>query len=162
FPTITDWDEDGFRWFGEPLVSGFALPRGPPWRNRDVHEAQAFRLLDRWHRRTVRRVSARAYARELGAALRTERDALADREGIGEVRTLVAWLLERAPRGGQLPTQADELEVVQSHGDFQPGNVLVEQGGQVMLTDWEQSATRSRTYDAFVYLLRLRFPRGLA
>ena len=49
----------------------------------------------------------------------------------------------------------------QSHGDFQPANVLVtEQGG--WLIDWERTDKRQIAYDALVYTLNSRMPQGLA
>jgi hypothetical protein len=56
--------------------------------------------------------------------------------------------------GGQIATAL-------THGDFQPANVLVD-GERVWLIDWEYAARRQAGYDALVYGLRARFPRGLA
>ena len=46
------------------------------------------------------------------------------------------------------------------HGDFQPGNIL-QDGECYWLIDWEYSARRQLGYDALVYGLQARFPKGL-
>lgn len=48
-----------------------------------------------------------------------------------------------------------------THGDFQPANILVNREG-TWLIDWEYSARRQAGYDALVFVLRSRFPAGLA
>lgn len=48
-----------------------------------------------------------------------------------------------------------------THGDFQPGNILVDYRGP-WLIDWEYAGRRQCGYDALVFGLRSRFPRGLA
>ena len=55
----------------------------------------------------------------------------------------------------------DRLLTALTHGDFQPGNMLVD-GNKVWLIDWEYSGRRQVGYDALVYALRSRFPDGLA
>ena len=57
------------------------------------------------------------------------------------------------------------VETVQSHGDFQPANILVPTDTDqraVYLIDWEYTARRCRWYDALVFGLRSRSPKGLA
>lgn len=52
----------------------------------------------------------------------------------------------------------------QTHGDFQPANILMpvgESSEAVYLIDWEYSARRCVWYDALVFDLRSRFPAGL-
>jgi len=56
-----------------------------------------------------------------------------------------------------------EIALVQSHGDFQPANILVDNADQQLyLIDWEYSAKRSVYYDALVFATQCRFPQGLA
>ena len=56
------------------------------------------------------------------------------------------------------------IDTVQSHGDFQPANILVAKeggGGSLYLIDWEYSVRRYRLYDALVFAAQARFPVGL-
>ncbi len=55
------------------------------------------------------------------------------------------------------------ITLAQSHGDFQPGNILVERAtDRVLIVDWEYSEQRSYGYDFWVYDLAMRSPAGLA
>jgi len=59
----------------------------------------------------------------------------------------------------------DSFETVISHGDFQPANLLIPNDrslGAVYLIDWEYTARRCRWYDALVFVLHSRSPKGLA
>ena len=56
-----------------------------------------------------------------------------------------------------------EIELVQSHGDFQPANILVDNiDQQLYLIDWEYTAKRSVHYDALVFASQCRFPQELS
>jgi hypothetical protein len=56
-----------------------------------------------------------------------------------------------------------EIELVQSHGDFQPANILIDNTNQQLyLIDWEYSAKRTLYYDALVFSTQCRFPHGLS
>jgi hypothetical protein len=63
--------------------------------------------------------------------------------------------------GGLRPAVGDRITTALTHGDFQPANILVNQDG-TWLIDWEYSARRQAGYDALVFVLRSRFPAGLA
>lgn len=54
------------------------------------------------------------------------------------------------------------LVLCRSHGDFQPGNILMDRSGKLTVIDWEDTAIRACGYDAMVFELRARSPRGLA
>jgi thiamine kinase-like enzyme len=49
-----------------------------------------------------------------------------------------------------------DIEVAQSHGDFQPGNIFVSPPNQVQLIDWEYSKRRWRYYDLFSLAFQIR------
>ena len=56
-----------------------------------------------------------------------------------------------------------DIELVQSHGDFQPANILVDNADQQLyLIDWEYAAKRSVYFDALVFATQCRSPQGLA
>lgn len=58
-------------------------------------------------------------------------------------------------------TVSRRFVLAQTHGDFQPANILVNEAGH-WLIDWEYSQRRQVLYDALVYGLAARSPRGLA
>jgi len=56
-----------------------------------------------------------------------------------------------------------EIALVQSHGDFQPANILIDNIDQrLYLIDWEYTAKRSVYYDALVFATQCRAPLGFA
>jgi hypothetical protein len=56
-----------------------------------------------------------------------------------------------------------DIKLVQSHGDFQPANILVDNTNQQLyLIDWEYTAKRSVYYDTLVFATQCRFPQGLS
>ena len=55
------------------------------------------------------------------------------------------------------------IELVQSHGDLQPANILVGNAdNELYLIDWEYTEKRSLFYDSLVFASKCRFPNGLA
>lgn len=158
FLPMTDWAEGG-DWFEEPLIRGFTLPRCPANLPRARYEQRARVALSEWLDNTTRSVEAREWIASLHQKLtdliacnatrypRFEREAI---QRVVEVLIRQAQTLER-------------IEVAQSHGDFQPGNVLIEpQTDRVYLIDCEYSEYRLKQYDFWVYELRSRWPSGLA
>lgn len=144
-------------WFEEPIFDGYAMPRCPPWFRQRALGQRALELLEAWSGQATREVDARSYAEGLaerirGALLEDER---APKDNVKE-KTLrrLDELVARA-NGTALLTS-------RSHGDFQPGNVLVSRdGGRVLLTDWEYSGERSVDYDRLVWALGSRTGRDL-
>lgn len=53
------------------------------------------------------------------------------------------------------------IPIAQTHGDFQPANIL-QNGERLWLIDWERAGKRIAPYDALVFALRSRSPRGLS
>lgn len=60
--------------------------------------------------------------------------------------------------------KANVIQVSLTHGDFQPGNVLVsrENTDNIWFIDWEDADIRATVYDAMTWLFQSRFPQGLA
>jgi hypothetical protein len=144
--------------FDERILDGYALPRCPPWLSRRRVVDRAFGLLDEWLTATRQASSIDDYLQRVVGELEGNLALLQQRLGLN-VEGLRHWgqvLAERA-------RQADEVVLAQSHGDFQPGNVLLDRRGRrVWLIDWEHSRRRSFTYDYFVYGLSTRSGSGLA
>ncbi len=56
---------------------------------------------------------------------------------------------------------ASTLTTAQTHGDFQSGNILIEDN-RIWLIDWEYTKRRQSAYDGLVYAFSSRFPNGLS
>jgi hypothetical protein len=157
FPPIERVDPDG-RWFEERLVHGFVLPRCPPWLDRRSYEGEAFRRLSEWHARRMDIVSAQSHAEALVDRIGERCERLRARFG----ETMPASARSVIEEWTTAATSLGSVEIVESHGDFQPGNVIVESESQnVWLVDWEHTDFRFSPYDRFVYGLRMRSPAGL-
>jgi hypothetical protein len=143
-------------WFEEPLVVGFSLDVCPPWRPYGpLMSAAADRLRD-WLDRTAEHrdvgVHAHSIADELSAAARMldgERGADLSRRTALAMRALVTPL-----------RQVGSWPFSWSHGDLQPGNVLVPDHGPPVFVDWEFSGLRPREYDGLVHGLQTRRSDG--
>ena len=148
-------------WFSEQYISGTPLNRLADPQVAKRAEQTAINALNRLLEHTAEEVALEDYVTDLQTYIQT----LIDDNHLlsaGQKRMLTenaATLTVHVHRlssiaGGQLATTL-------THGDFQPANVLVD-GEQVWLIDWEYAARRQAGYDALVYGLRSRFPRGLA
>lgn len=59
-------------------------------------------------------------------------------------------------------SQVQKVELSLTHGDFQPGNVLISNhDDRIWLIDWEDVGVRASIYDLMTWGLRSRFPKGL-
>lgn len=144
-------------WFEEPIFDGYALPRCPPWFSQRALGQRALELLEAWSGEATREVDARRYAEGLAERLR---GAL-----LGDERAPKGRVKEKTLRRlDELVARATGTALLtsRSHGDFQPGNVLVSRDGErVLLTDWEYSGERSVDYDRLVWGLGSRTGRDL-
>lgn len=100
-----------------------------------------------------RKIDARAYVAEL-----KERclKMLATKKGFVEcdkVATIFDRLIEK--------TQDCAIELVISHGDFQPGNIWIDENGKTVIIDWETVKERTPFYDYAALYCSLRNHGGL-
>ena len=158
YPRINAWCEAG-RWFEEDILDGFALTRCPPWFNRLALVKQAKNVLEEWlqiSRQTVRveeRISFLTEAIRKNLALISLKFPEFD---CNEIEQWIAVLGNEADRLG-------EVNIAETHGDFQDGNIFVDRHGKnVLLIDWEHSECRYDIYDYLVYSLKTRAPSGLS
>lgn len=150
--------DPGAAWFDEPIVAAWELGRLPPWVNARAAEDEALRQLDRWLDHTAVEEPAPVVA---AGALAAARDALAaTRARFPQAAPgAEAWLAALADAAADAAT----VVTAHTHGDLQPGNVLVGRTEpRVWLIDWEHAARRGRLYDRLVYGLRSRRAAGLA
>ena len=51
---------------------------------------------------------------------------------------------------------SQSIDLSYSHGDFQASNILLNDSGNFLISDWEDFAYRSTTYDFFIYYSGIR------
>ena len=144
-------------WFTEELIPGTPLNRVPGAADRARAFAAARAALGRLVARTLRSVGVKGY---VDALVRDVEEAAAaplfatQCATLGRTLATLARVIERRPG-------PSTVETAETHGDFQPGNVLVARDG-VWLIDWEYTGRRQAGFDLLTHGLAARFPVGLA
>jgi len=143
-------------WFTEELIPGTPLNRLAGSADRARAFAAARAALGRLVARTLRPVGVKDYVDSLVRDVEDARSAasLLASATLGRTAASLARVVERLPG----PSTVDTAE---THGDFQPGNVLVARDG-VWLIDWEYTGRRQAGFDVLTHGLAARFPAGLA
>ena len=156
FPPITS-AADNASWFEEALLDAYALPRCPPGIDKGLCEKEALNLLEEWQRDSRRSADAKDYSTQLLAKAQQDLAMVCDR--FGNHWEALKSLLDTLAKLGSHGT----VELSQSHGDFQAGNIMVNRkDADVTLIDWEHSAERTHLYDRMVNGLKSRASKGLA
>ncbi len=154
---ITAFDPAG-AWFEEGLVEGHVLARSPSPLSRRRSEARAFQRLHAWLKESGTTTGASEHVAHL---MRAVEGAVA-RYGAGCDSAEAEELRKTADALGCIACRVRNAALARTHGDFQPGNIIVKRDGDVLITDWEYSTMRAQGYDWFVYGLVARSPEGLA
>lgn len=156
FVPITAHGPEG-AWFEEALIDGLVLPRVPPWvRTRDVL-SDVLRRLDEWSSVDGETLSARSYADQL-RGIASELMVRVKSRHPTSLEALGTLTLERLCRGA---ARLGTAEVCRTHGDLQPGNIMLQRAGAAgVVLDWEHSRRRFRHYDRLVLGLATRSGRG--
>jgi aminoglycoside phosphotransferase len=149
---------EGGSWFSEELVDGTPLNRLPEASRRARALGVARSALERLARRTL---AAIPMADHVGRLLSDLEDGTARARLFAERRDPVRRLGHALAAAARKSPGREWIMTAQTHGDFQPGNVLVE-GETVWLIDWEYTGRRQSSFDLFTYGLAARFPAGLA
>lgn len=157
FLPISDADING-RWFEEHIISGFSLPRCPPFAGKARYEKDAVSKLKLWQENTMRASAPSSYIETLAEHITK----------MGEIAKSIfpsfknELLLNALTFLKKRAMACDKVELVFSHGDFQPGNVLIDRSiNKIWIIDWEFASYRSRYYDFFVWYLFSRYASGL-
>lgn len=152
FVPITRHGAD-FAWFEEAIFEGYSLARCPPWFAAHRLARKAVAALDDWAE-AGDTVSAKDAATDLVDSIGSMVDSMPHLAGLQIVHT--------SERLAERVSPSIHVERTASHGDLQPGNVLVgREGTRVVLTDWEFHGLRIAHYDRLVLALGARSPRGL-
>ena len=159
FLRIEQYDSAG-GWFEEALLDAFSLPRCPPWFPREKLQQQALRVLETWALNGAEPISTGEYIDKLVSQIE---GGLSDIQTRFNAKTLVADLSAHLGWLTKFARDVSEILLVDSHGDFQPGNIMVgHRTREVTIIDWEHFDRRSRFYDKFVLAFQSRSARGLA
>jgi hypothetical protein len=138
FPPILAYDRDA-GWFTEPMIDGLVLARMSSAVRRRRCLDMSLRTLSAWAAPQRKYVTVEAWW--------------------DDNRTARAHLGALLPDIDVLLGQTSHIEVQPSHGDLQPGNILVDRKQErVWLLDWEFYGIRSTYYDPLVLLTGLRWP----
>ena len=147
-------------WYEERYVAGVALNRLGSDRRFRHFETETHAVLMRWLSETRSEIAAADYVSQLAARA----EALIGNSTLTTVedqRSLLAAVRSAVGNAECLPGyQRSTLQLAVGHGDFQPGNIIIE-GERYWLIDWEHSGQRQFVYDALVYHLKSRFPHNL-
>ncbi len=147
---------DDARWFQERIVEGYSLSRCPPWLPAKRLQERALRTLETWTAGQATEADPAPYAAGLATAIAAGLDRLRQRFVVQADADLFQALADRA-------AGVQRLKLGPTHGDCQPGNILIDRRGTtVVFTDWEFHGRRSTAYDRLVMTLRARWPDGLS
>lgn len=149
--SVSDCAND-FSWFEESIVGGYPLPRCPPWLSRVSAERDALAALRDYTRSRSTRQPAADYVNPLLVALDGGFQRLPAMPDASAMRDLVQNL------GRAVLSATRVLEVGPTHGDLQPGNIMIMPDGRSLIIDWEHAGVRSIGYDSLVYGLGTRRP----
>lgn len=148
------WGED---WFVEPILKGHPLARIT---NESMYQkgiTDALKGIRELAEDTVSSVDAEAYVSELSEKIK---NLLIDAERRKKIKTAasVAKITENAVKA--VKGTLKEIPTCESHGDFQGGNIWVDDNGKTWIYDWETAGRRSVWYDSAVLCYSLRRPYG--
>jgi len=160
-PCLLDSDEDE-SWFLEERIIALPLNRIADQQINKEIISQARNALLELYRKSSQPVRLDEWAQNISSSLHEAIESLPsiykqhDRNKFYYISTMLSKLV----------SDADEewIDTVQSHGDFQPANIMVttEDGvNQLYLIDWEYSQQRCLFYDAMVFSSQARSPKGL-
>ncbi len=159
-PPLLELAEDQ-TWFSEPLLN--ATPANRVKNRQLAHEATTHILsaLRDMSEKTGREEYLTTYAEGLIEQARTltPNGPLSDKQQQEVLRIIEGLAAEiHTPH----PYVGKQLVLAITHGDLQPGNILLDPHGESWLIDWEYAARRQAGYDLLAGKLRPRFPDGLA
>lgn len=151
---------DDFGWFSEEIVVGTPLNRLTDSTDQEKSLEMILPLLHRLYEETSQKIGVTEYAKNLIDYVndnihQCELIRQQEKDKLSISFHHLSNVLNRCNRA------SDKITTVQSHGDFQPGNIL-RSDQKTWLIDWEYTFRRQIAYDSLVYILRSRFPRGLS
>lgn len=148
--------------FEEPLLDAVPLDRVPDEVRRAEALDAAAEAIGWLNRKDSRELSGAVYI----AARREAYEGLRARVYARFAGLDLSLVDEMFSRAEAVIRRAMRVEVGMTHGDFQPGNVLVSNssasGHEIWLIDWEDAGERATVYDVMTWHLQSRRPAGLS
>lgn len=145
--------ESGERWFREPILLGHPLVRVTDENIYQKGLDDALRGIGRLAKDTISYEDSYGYGKKLLERIETILPVACQRKHIScvdQTRYLAKFAWQTLVRG------PIEIPVCMSHGDFQSGNIWVDEKGKTWLYDWETVERRSIWYDSAVLNYSLR------
>jgi len=144
---------DDNSWYSEEIISGTPLNRMNNGSQAKDSLKKIKQSLAELHNQTKEQIPVKLYTADLSRKIihLAENNDFLDEQQIQKINQ---QLLEKI---NSLAGQNNQFIICQTHGDFQPANILVEKE-KVWLIDWEYTGLRQIDFDSFVYDLNSRSP----
>ena len=159
-PKLLNFDSKGL-WYEEVQISALPLNRHSDHNIKNKALLEAHSNLINLYNKTLENTNTYDYLKTLEEScynLIYKLPSVYDQKEKDRIRKVLRHLLGSI----DLPSK-HSIALVQSHGDFQPANILIDNISQELyLIDWEYTAKRSVYYDALVFSTECRSPQGLS
>ena len=160
-PKLLEWDDDG-KWYTEERVIALPWNRLSDNLVKEYALSGAQKALVDLYDLDCKAVKVSVWLFSLIQALglAIERlPSLYTADDKDRLKNIVNWFNNIAHTGGD-----ERVDIVQTHGDFQPANILIETNNRnkFYIIDWEYSEKRPIFYDALVFASECRSPKGMA
>lgn len=146
--------------FDEPLLEALPFNRIPSTSRRQRIHAQLDSILNELHSCQASAITSEAYLALKRSQLEAAYTQFASKfPGVRFNLIEQAWIY-----ASEIIRQTSEIQISLTHGDFQPGNLLVAadlSNSGLWLIDWEDAGIRASVYDAMTWTLQSRAPNGL-
>ncbi len=156
-PKIYDYDRD-FTWYSESFITGTPINRLEKINRGEIALKQVSMALKKLYEETLEDYSLVHYSESVMDRIEIALEQNS-RLSLNEKRLFCSVLKDLKQIVST--SQNNMVPVVQSHGDFQPANILLDEE-KSWLIDWEYTRKRQFGYDGLVFFLESRFPGGLA
>lgn len=152
--------QKGNDWYEEQRVVGVPWNRLSSANLKDKVIVRVKNQLSMLYQKTVVSVPMADYVSQLHNNILSVLDTYFDSLPNKEKDIIVNFSSELKLLLGNYPGSVN-IDLVSTHGDFQPGNILCSED-DFWIIDWEYSSQRSIFYDALVFDLECRFPSKLS
>lgn len=148
---VCNYTEDTY---SEKIIDGIPLARIET--DREKLEKEALSMWQKYSGNSKKTVPSAEYAKALQSKIDLLMEKIIANKPDVEADTAKAVIGHFISR---LQSAEDEIEIIQSHGDLQAGNIWVENStGKIYIIDWESVDTRSVWYDEAVLYDDIRKP----